>query len=169
MILVLDIDDTLASTANREHFIDKPNPTEEDWEQFDAPEHVSQDEPIIEAQMTLPDVLDQVDDVILLTGRMENLREITEAWLDKNFDIKVGEGQIVDLIMRPDDDIVSTGAEYKEAIIQDVILSEYGDELILFIDDSEDNVEMMRNYGIALQAPDIWEELAEGTPLDSFV
>jgi len=156
MLLVLDIDGTLADVSKREHFIDKINPTAEDWDLFSAPENVLQDDPIPEAQDTLPKWLQKADEIVLLTGRTENLREITEDWLDEYYSLGPSNPKVTEIIMKPLKDKLKSGKDFKEEIIVDVLLPEYDD--ITFIDDEEENLEMMAQYGTILKAPDVWEE-----------
>lgn len=152
MILVLDIDGTLADVSHREHFVDKENPTEEDWANFDAPENVEKDVPYPEAQEAFEIIKDVFDDIVFLSGRMAKQRELTEDWLSEHYGVDTDESN---LYLRGDDDLRKSTEIKKEAI--EALLIEYQDEDFVFVDDKPENVEMMGEFGLALRAPGCWE------------
>jgi len=162
MLLVLDIDGTLANTSKRDHFIDKPEPSPEDWESFNAIENVVQDDPFLEAQFALPDLLEEIDEIIILSGRPEYTRDITIDWLEEHYNLGLSNPKVVDVVLRPGRDF-RKARKFKEGIIFDVILPEYGNEEIIFVDDDLDNIEMMSKFGEAWVAPKIWKELIRGS------
>lgn len=145
MILVLDIDGTLADATHREHFAE-----EGDWDSFFDPELVSKDTPIKNALDVFDNVIEMVDEIYFLTGRPEKLRKTTEDWLEEHFGIKPSKDM---LIMKKDGDERKSVVTKKE-VIEDLFNEE--DQLV-FIDDEEGNIKMMKNYGLALLAPCAWE------------
>jgi len=82
-IYLFDIDGTLADNDHREHFLTVPDGQQKDWDSFWAGQaYDTVHEPIA----TIARLLVQVGGyrVILLTGRPEIYRHVTEVWLDKN-------------------------------------------------------------------------------------
>lgn len=157
-LLILDIDGTLADIAHREHFIDQDEP---DWDEFNDPDLVTLDDPIPEAQEALPELLSEVSEVVMLTGRPESLREATMDWLEEHFGLVVGEeteGTLIsDLIMRPNDNR-DEAPIFKKNIIEEEILPNY--EEIIFVDDDVGVIDVLEEYGEVYKAPDFWEEIA---------
>jgi len=152
MILILDIDGTLADTSHRAGFIEKLNPTDEDWDRFFDPELVAQDVPIAESQNALGKVSKIFDKVIFLTGRPEYLRKTTAHWLDVYFGIAPTPDE---LFMRPSESRISNST-IKEELLEDKVKPLYGDQDWIFIDDEVKNLEMFEYYGKALRAPECW-------------
>jgi len=155
MILVLDIDGTLADLSHREFLVaDKATA---DWDTFFSDELIYQDRPIRGAQEGYQALHDLADKIYLLSGRPERSFRKTEEWLIENgFDLTKVLGNI---ILRPDD-LRLTSREFKEAVLESIILPENDpDELYVFIDDEPKNLEMFSQYGLALEAPEIWEHI----------
>jgi len=155
MILILDLDGTLADTSHRAGFIEKPNPTDEDWDRFFDPELVAQDVPIAESQDALGKVSKIFDKVIFLTGRPEYLRKTTAHWLDAHFGVSPTPEE---LFMRPSGSKISSST-IKKGLLETKVKPLYGDQDWVFIDDEVKNLEMFKNYGKALKAPECWDML----------
>ena len=83
-------------------------------------------------------------DIIILTGRKDSSREITEEWL-KTYNVPYDK-----LYMRENDDYTS-GSEFKEKILNTSILSKYN--VLFTIDDDDKCVEMFRRNGIICLQP----------------
>ena len=157
-LLILDIDGTLADISHREHLIERDNP---DWDEFNNPDLVALDDPIPEALEALLDLLSEVSEVVLLTGRPESLRSTTIDWLEEHFDLVIGEeteGALVsDLIMRPDDEIIEAPI-FKKSVIEEDIIPIY--EEFVAVDDNDDVIAALEEFGEVYKAPDFWEEIS---------
>lgn len=134
MIVVFDIDGTLAKIDHRLHHIKKKP---KDWASFDA--SISKDEvnePVVEVYKHLY----RADHIVLLaSGRNERSRERTENWLFKH-------GIFYDkLYMRPKMDYRCDSIVKKE--ILDQIIVDYGKPDMVF-DDRPRVVNMWRENGI---------------------
>ena len=147
-VLILDIDGTIANIDHRAGLVEQDEP---DWDAFFDPELVSKDKPIPEAQKAFSSI-DQFDELVFLTGRPESLSETTQDWLQEHFDLSPNE---YELFMRPDDDD-RPSVEVKEEIILELV-EEIDKSDILFVDDEEDNLVMMSQYGEALEPEEAWE------------
>jgi hypothetical protein len=102
MIYIFDLDGTIADITHRLHFIGATSTTfvpyqdVKDWEAFYAA--AVDDEPIWEV-ITVARALGKAGHTIVYsTGRSENTRKITDAWMDK-YRLPVGE-----MFMRADKD-----------------------------------------------------------------
>jgi hypothetical protein len=149
MILVLDIDGTLADVSHREHYVDKSEP---DWDSFFNPTEVEKDKPILEAQDTFPLLPEAFDEIYFLTGRPESLRDTTTVWLKEHFGIDVGEA---DLWMREDGDERSS-VFVKRDFLRDADWLDEDD--VVFVDDEEKNLLMMAEFGEPVEASEFWSE-----------
>lgn len=146
MIVFCDIDGTVADNSHRTHFIGKPK-GENDWDAFYNPALVMQDPPILVARGPLTDLTLRLGvRFYFLTGRPERLRQTTEEWLAKHFDVHEK------VLMRGDNDWRKANV-YKEDSIKSVTTHT---EERLFIDDDERNFEMYSRWGIYLKAPECW-------------
>lgn len=154
-ILVLDIDGTLADLTHREHYVDKDDPSEEDWQNFLSPEEVKKDTPIEAAQKTIsdPEFTGQFEKILFLTGRPESLRKTTKEWLNKNYSFHPS---ITDLWMRNDTDR-RPASEVKKDLVEE-IKKEYEGRELIFIDDETENLDMFSEYGETHRAPDFWKK-----------
>ena len=155
MILILDLDGTLADTSHRAGFIEKPNPTDEDWDRFFDPELVALDVPIAESQDALGKISRIFDKIIFLTGRPEYLRKTTAQWLDVYFGMSPTPEE---LFMRPSGSRISNST-IKKGLLESKIKPLYGDQDWIFIDDEVKNLELFKQYGKALKAPECWDML----------
>lgn len=80
MTIVFDIDGTLASNDHRKHHLEK---RPKDWDAFFADQHLDPvNEDIREINFLFATASDR--DIVICTGRGEEYREVTEAWLRVN-------------------------------------------------------------------------------------
>lgn len=151
--VIFDIDGTLADASHRLHHV---RGGKRDWSAFFA---AMGDDPVVEPIRDLLHIIydDQGDDneIVLCSGRPENYRDVTEAWLAR---------QAIDyakLYMRPEGD---TGPDH---VVKAQLLAgmrEDGFEPWLAIDDRPSIVAMWRENGITcLQCRD-WDERAPVAP-----
>ena len=159
MILILDIDDTLADPGDRARFVDKDNPTQEDWDKFFDLDEMAKDTPIVEAQVALENILPFVEDLYFLTGRPERTRSITEDWLYMHYGFDTQ--NFANLYMRTDDDRASS-TEFKKKILERNIIPETKDNTLIMIDDSEKILKMFKEFGIPIKAPEGWSAFILG-------
>ena len=133
--VLFDIDGTLADINHRRPFLDGSNP---DWRSFN--DNMGDDTPnvaVVELYKTL--WASNAYDLILVTGRNERFREVTEQWLTWN-DIPFSR-----LIMRLDDD---NRVDFKvKQDILDNLLAE-GKTIAFSVDDRQQVVNMWRKNGI---------------------
>ena len=164
MILVVDIDGTLADNSHREGFVQG---SQKDWEAFYQPELVAWDKPIVEAQLGLPRLYTACTGLYIHTGRPERLRQVTENWLFKHFNMHFAmtsnlkyahstSPNYASLVMRDDRDH-RPAVVYKEEL--HLYLKEWGRESRCIIDDDRRNEELYKKYGNFLKAPEIWRAL----------
>ena len=104
MIAVLDIDGVLADASHRQHFLDgRPK----DWDAFFA---AVGDDTVIEAGHARLAELATDHRIVLLSGRPERTRAVTQAWLTRH-------GIAADaLVLRPDADRRPAAAFKAQAI-----------------------------------------------------
>ena len=140
--IIFDIDGTLANIAHRRPFLDQEKP---DWKSFN--EKIGDDEPhhaVVELYKTLWN--SKQYDMILLSGRNEEHRKVTEQWLTWN------EIPFDTLEMRADGDFRS------DHIIKEEILKKLqakGKEILFTVDDRQQVVDMWRRNGIACLQCDV--------------
>jgi hypothetical protein len=79
MFVVFDLDGTLALTEHRSHFLTGPGP--KDWRGFYAA--CDQDQPNLPIIATLIE-LGESHDVEIWSGRSDEVRDKTEAWLERH-------------------------------------------------------------------------------------
>jgi len=145
MIVVFDLDGTLADISHRLCFIKYPP---KDWETFFA--RVNLDKP----KQPIIDLTHRFhqcgDTVIICSGRRSECREATEEWL-KTHNVKYSE-----LLMREIDDRRSDVDVKKEML--EYIKQKYGQMPDLAIDDRQRVVDFWRSQGIICLQCDQWEE-----------
>lgn len=133
--ILFDLDGTLANIKHRRKFLEGSNP---DWKSFN--QHMGEDTPnfpIINLYKTLWNSGQY--EIIILTGRNEKYRAVTEQWLAWN------EVPFKKLIMRTDNDF-RTDNLIKEEMLK-YLISE-GKEILFAIDDRQQVVDMWRRNGI---------------------
>ena len=140
--VLFDIDGTLADIEHRRVHLDQPKP---DWPTFnaamgdDTPNH-----PVVSLYKTLWQSGDY--NLILVTGRNERFRKVTEQWLAWN-EIPFGR-----LLMRADKD--SRADHIVKEEILDRLLAE-GLEIHFTVDDRQQVVDMWRRRGITCLQCDV--------------
>lgn len=163
MILIVDIDGTIADNSHREGFLQG---SKKDWDSFYKPELMEKDEPIAAAMEVVPRLITMLQgNFFFLTGRPERTRNVTIAWLEKHIGCTPKtsgaagpeESHRPYLCMRPD------GDHRKASVFKEELASFlYGTAVgfprkpLTFIDDDERNTAMYRKYGIFLKAPECW-------------
>ncbi len=141
-VVLFDIDGTLADIEHRRHNLDGPKP---DWKSFN--EQMGDDTPnapIVALYKTLWAAPDY--SLILVTGRNEASRSLTEQWLAWN------EIPFARLLMRKDKDFRADHI-IKEEIL-DQLLAE-GLEIAFTVDDRQQVVDMWRRRGITCLQCDV--------------
>ncbi len=140
--ILFDIDGTLASIDHRRVFLEQDPP---DWKSFNAA--MGDDTPnenIVNLYRVLRD--SQKYEIIIVTGRNERFRPITETWLTWNTI------EFERLLMRADKDMRADHI-IKEEIL-DQLLNE-GKDIAFTIDDRQQVVDMWRRRGISCLQCDV--------------
>lgn len=133
--ILFDIDGTLANIEHRRSHLEKDKP---DWKSFNAEMGGdTPNAPVVSLYKSLWAA--QSHEVILVTGRNERSRELTEQWLAWN-EIPFGR-----LLMRPDNDFRADHI-IKEEILRDLLAAEKVIEFV--VDDRQQVVDMWRRNGI---------------------
>lgn len=167
MIVVLDIDGTLANNDHRAHHVDRAegDARPKDWEGFLAPHLVAKDVLIEGAARAVQHFLDLKYRVLFLTGRNEGLRSVTTQWIKEKLDIDATDDT---LTMRPPGNMMTATKYKREQIIN--IKQEFPKEPLLFIDDDKYMWPVYAEFGIVLRAPECWNVIfpvnAEVEPVD---
>ena len=137
-VMIVDIDDTLSNASHRRHFIEG---REKNWEGFfDGMSQDTVNEHIKKKCEVYP------HEILLMTGRTEKYKEITEKWLEDN-NIRYHY-----LVMKPDKDKFVKDFVFKEKFTLMYILPEYKVECA--IDDRLEVRKMFHNLGIKTYHPD---------------
>ncbi|WP_417610564.1 hypothetical protein [Parasphingorhabdus sp.] len=135
--VLFDIDGTLADIEHRRKLVQREKP---DWKSFNA--QMGEDRPnwpIVSLYRSLWSTSEY--DLILVTGRNEAYRKVTEQWLTWNA-IPFG-----DMYMRGDNDFRS------DHVIKEEILSHLlsrGKRILFVVDDRQQVVDMWRRNGITV-------------------
>ena len=166
MILILDIDSTIADNSHRMPKSMKGRKlTKQQMAQLMNPVLIARDKPIANAQEALRQISSHFSRVIFVTGRQESFRELTRGWLEHHF------GFIASfvLLMRPDDNKQSASdckiGLFDTFLKQHPSLAAVHD--ILFIDDDPYVLNRFASYsscGLALKAPECWPLLIHPKP-----
>lgn len=140
--ILFDIDGTLADIRHRRIHLERKKP---DWQAFHA--EIGSDTPngpIVELYKSL--WMAATHELVLVTGRHERSRTLTEQWLAWN-EIPFGR-----ILMRADDDF---RADYviKEEILMELLKT--GKEIEFVVDDRQQVVDMWRRNGITCLQCDI--------------
>ena len=133
--VIFDVDGTLADLSHRRHFVSN---NEKNWTLFNAKMGGDKINPaVVELYHTLWD--SQKYDIVIVTGRSEEFREVTEQWLVWNH-ISFNR-----LIMRKAKDNRQDSMVKQE--ILDVLKAE-GKDILFAVDDRQQVVDMWRRNGI---------------------
>jgi hydroxymethylpyrimidine pyrophosphatase-like HAD family hydrolase len=137
MIVIIDIDNTLCLNNKRFQLAKTPN-GKTDWDIAHTPELVEQDEPnfpmIDLAHRYKRDGLK----VVILTGRPDSIRKVTELWLMK-YHIEYDA-----LYMRTEADHYKKASIFKKQIYENYI----NDKVFCAFDDDEEIIKMWNSLGI---------------------
>ena len=130
-MIIFDLDGTLSLVGNREKYIKQSNP---DWNKFFK--SCGEDKPNIPI-VNLYNTLRKHYFIKVVTGRSEDVREITLKWFKQNkmeLDSK-------DLIMRKSGDFRS------DVIIKPELIKPFADKIEILFDDRDGVVDMWRKIG----------------------
>jgi hypothetical protein len=153
MFVVLDLDGTLADVSHRAHHVEKDP---KDWDAFFRPDLVIKDTVVKDAARVLSKLLELRVDLVVLTGRNEDLRDTTMRWLFEALNISLPESH---LLMRPNGNML-TAAEYKkEQLLNFKQGLENRDAAFIIIDDDVSAGTALSEFGIVLKAPECWNIL----------
>ena len=134
MQVIVDLDGTIALNGHRENFVKQDPP---DWDAFfEACDGDSPNEPVIDTMQALYWIDPKENEVIILSGRSDQVREKTVRWLERHV------VQYHRLIMRPHGDHTPDD-ELKARFVD-----EYGLNPDLVLDDRQKVVDMLRSLGI---------------------
>lgn len=150
MLLVLDIDYTLANLSHRSHFADQADP---DWDSFFDPGLVMDDTPYAEAVAVLPNLLKQSSSVLILSGRPADLRKTTDRWLRLHFS---------DLVKVPYNLKLQSSYRVPTPKFKVASIKKFKrpDQAVLCLDDEDENLVAFTKEGwIALKTPEAWAVL----------
>lgn len=91
-LYIFDLDGTLALIEHRRHFVERPR-EQQDWKSFYAA--CVDDQPNIPVIRTLEALSEDCAEIWVFSGRSDEVRAETEAWLDRNV------FSTINLTMRP--------------------------------------------------------------------
>lgn len=134
-VVLFDVDGTLADISHRRIFLERSPP---DWKLFNS--SIVDDvpnTPIVELYRALWSA--SLYELILVTGRMERYRQVTEDWLNE-FSIPFSR-----IIFRHDDDFREDSI-VKEEFLD--VLKDEGKTILFVVDDRKQVVDMWRRNGI---------------------
>lgn len=153
MFVILDLDKTLADNSHRAHFVEKEPMN---WDAFLSPGLVAQDTVVPGVERVLEKFAELKLDLVVLTGRTEDLRDTTMRWLLEKLGISLVDDH---LLMRSSGNML-TDAEYKrEQLLNFKQGIEDKSTPFLIIDDDSQATEMLSAYGVVLKAPECWNIL----------
>lgn len=137
MKIIVDIDNTLSLADERFKLAKKPN-GKTNWNIAHDPELVKKDKPNISMIEISNNFKSKGYEVIILTGRPESIRQVTENWLDKN-NIKYDK-----LYMRNKEDHFMKADLFKKKIYETYIK----EDVICAFDDEQSIIDMWMNLKI---------------------
>lgn len=141
-VIIFDLDGTLADISHRRKFLDQAKPN---WRKFN--DNMGGDVPNISIVTLYKTLWESGDyEVIIVTGRNEQYRRITEQWLTWN-DIP-----FVRMLMRADND---NRADHiiKQEILNGLLAE--GKDIAFTVDDRQQVVDMWRSNGITCLQCDV--------------
>ena len=133
--ILFDVDGTMADIDHRRPFLERSPP---DWKLFNS--SIVDDvpnAPIVELYRALWSA--SIYELILVTGRMEKYRRVTEDWLNA-FSIPFSR-----IIFRQDDDFREDSIVKEEFL---GVLKDEGKSILFVVDDRKQVVDMWRRNGI---------------------
>lgn len=132
--VIVDLDGTVADTSHRSHMVNKEGAT--DWVAYSM--ECAEDKPIV-GVIELLNLLPIGDRIVLLTGRAEQARKLTERWLRMN------RVRYDDLIMRGAGNL-TPNVQYK--LDKAAKLRKEGSRLALVIDDYPAAIAAFQSIGV---------------------
>lgn len=151
MIIVIDIDGTVANNDHRAHHVDTAKPN---WEAFLQPHLVAKDTLVPGAKKAIEHFQELRYKIVFLTGRNEGLRPTTSQWIQEHLGIEVNDDT---LIMRNTGNMLKA-SEYKREQAQG-LKSNNPVEQFLFIDDDKYSWRSYSDIGVVLRAPECWDSI----------
>ncbi|MDH4172132.1 MAG: hypothetical protein OEW90_01740 [Betaproteobacteria bacterium] len=137
MIVVCDLDGTLADSRHREHHLKK---TPADWDAFFSA--CEQDLPIEQVLRLVHSLWMAGHRIVVVTGRPERLRSQTTIWLDEH-GIPAEK-----LLMRPNESRVRS-CDFKRALVHEAVMrNRTPSDIVLALDNSEEDCAAYRSLGI---------------------
>ena len=136
MTVIIDIDDTLSLAGKRFELAKKPN-GKTDWNIAHDVELVKQDKPNLPMIDLAKRYKKEGFKVVILTGRPDSIREVTEEWL-KQYDVEYDE-----LYMRNKSEHYIKATVFKKKIYQI-----YLEDVFCAYDDDEEIIKMWNELGI---------------------
>ena len=136
MTVIIDIDDTLSLAGKRFELAKKSN-GKTDWDIAHDPELVIKDKPNLPMIDLAKKYKKDGFKIVILTGRPNTIREVTEAWL-KKYDVEYDE-----LHMRLEKEHYIKASIFKKGIYE-----AYLDNVFCAYDDDEEIIEMWNSLGV---------------------
>ncbi len=126
------------------------------WDAFCDPDKFVLDTPMPEAVKFVKQLREKCNHIYFLTGRNEDARSATEAWLFNHYGREhYGEEK---LVMRPLSMRSVAASIYKEQAFLNEIQSQEADgSTFFFFEDDEYVFSMYSKYGIVVKCPEAWE------------
>lgn len=158
LIFICDIDCTVADTTHRidtiMNKIDNKCWGEREIKEFSRPELIKMDK-LISKSKQLSELVRRCNaKLIFLTARSEMARNPTRAWLKDKLNIS----NSVPLLMRDENDF-SDAEICKKKIFTNTILNMHPECSFIFFDDNEQVLKMYSEFGLALKAPECWDNI----------
>lgn len=169
MIIVSDIDSTVANNDHRAHFVDRKegDDTPKDWKGFLQPHLVEKDTIVEGAERGFEHFKRLGYKILFLTGRNEGLRDVTAKWIKDKFDLDVDDDT---LLMRGIGNML-TPVHYKREQLQ-ALKTQYPRETFIFLDDDKYMWSVYAEFGVVLRAPECWDVIfphnTEVEPVDQW-
>ena len=138
MTIIIDIDDTLCLSGRRFELAKKSN-GKIDWDIAHNPELVKEDKPNLPMIDLAKRYKKDGFKIIILTGRPDSIKEVTENWLDK-YGIEYDE-----LYMRTKREYYTKAHIFKKRIYEMYIK----DDVMCAYDDDEEIIQMWNDLGIS--------------------
>lgn len=145
MLVVMDIDGTVADTTHRQAFVDDPD-------KYNSPDLVIKDAVVPGASAALSEFTRLGYTVVFVTSRAEALRDVTGRWLLENLGVSVDDRK---LVMRTGGNLL-TPAEYKHEAAVSIHMEIDRNRGCLFIDDDAGVCSRYQELGATLKAPECW-------------
>lgn len=136
--IIVDVDGTISNPTHRKHYIEKKNPTQEDWNKFFT--SADQDSPNEWCVELVKNFRNAGHEIVYLTGRPENIRGVTETWIRKHV-----RNVPFHLFMRPNNDR-SHDTKVKTQIYREDIEPTF--DVLFTVDDRGSVVDMWRDLGL---------------------